>query len=126
MALPVKCNMIILCPRAGDGSVQLWIFLLDLLLSPDYRHIIRWTGHKYEFHIVQPAGLARLWGSYRNRPHMTYEKMSRALRYYYSRGIIETVRGRKQTFCFSLDIFKYVSSNKDKKTLDYVTSCCQL
>ena len=110
----------------GDGSIQLWIFLLDLLLSPDYRHIIHWTGNMYEFRIAQPAGLAKLWGSHRNKPQMTYEKMSRALRYYYSRGIIESVRGRKQTFRFSLDLQKYVSSNKDKKCLDYLKSCCHL
>lgn len=112
--------------HTGDGSVQLWIFLLDLLLSPGYRHIVHWTGNQYEFRIAQPTGLARLWGTHRNKPQMTYEKMSRALRYYYSRGIIESVRGRKQTFRFSLDLCKYVSSNKDQKTLNYLKSCCHI
>lgn len=118
--------MVCTCMHTGDGSVQLWIFLLDLLLSPGYRHIVHWTGNQYEFRIAQPTGLARLWGTHRNKPQMTYEKMSRALRYYYSRGIIESVRGRKQTFRFSLDLCKYVSSNKDQKTLNYLKSCCHI
>ena len=106
----------------GEGSVQLWIFLLDLLLSPQHRQIVHWTGNGYEFRIAHPAGLARLWGKYRNRPQMTYEKMSRALRYYYGRGILASVKGRKQTFRFTLDLHKYVAGHKNESTLAYLES----
>ncbi len=124
--LLVKIQFCVLWCCVGDGNVQLWVFLLELLLSPDHKDVIHWTGQGYEFYVSQPAALARLWGHHRNKPQMTYEKMSRALRYYYSRGIIESVRGRKQTFRFSIDLLQYVTANKDQKSVEYLKSCCQL
>lgn len=47
---------------------------------------------------VNPAQLSRLWGIQKNRTNMTYEKLSRALRYYYRMDIIEKVPGRRLTY----------------------------
>jgi c-ets proto-oncogene protein len=94
----------------GRGVVQLWQFLLDLLLSQDNCSMIHWTGDQYEFRIVQPDEIARLWGKQKNKPQMNYDKLSRGLRYYYAKGIMDKVPGKKLTFRFTCDVEEYVQS----------------
>lgn len=95
---------------AGRGPIQLWQFLLDLLLSPDKRHMIDWTGKGYEFRILQPEEIAKLWGARKNKPRMNYDKLSRGLRYYYSKGIMDKVQGKKLTFKYTCNVQNYVRS----------------
>lgn len=95
---------------AGRGPIQLWQFLLDLLLSPDKKHLIDWTGNGYEFRILQPEEIAKLWGARKNKPRMNYDKLSRGLRYYYSKGIMDKVQGKKLTFKYTCDVQSYVRS----------------
>ena len=94
----------------GRGPIQLWQFLLDLLISPDKNHMIHWTGNGYEFRIVQPEEIAKLWGARKNKPRMNYDKLSRGLRYYYSKGIMDKVPGKKLTFKYTCDVPHYLRS----------------
>jgi hypothetical protein len=83
------------------SSVQLWEFVLRVLRNPLYSSIISWENqHEGIFHIHDPQALADLWGRHRNHEGMNYDKMSRAMRYYYRRGILEPVRERL-TYKFS-------------------------
>jgi hypothetical protein len=43
------------------------------------------------FRFVEPRQVALLWGQKRHRTGMTYENLSRAMRYYYSRGVMRRV-----------------------------------
>lgn len=38
--------------------------------------------------------VARRWGAQKNRPAMNYDKLSRSLRYYYEKGIMQKVAGK--------------------------------
>ena len=38
--------------------------------------------------------VARRWGVQKNRPAMNYDKLSRSLRYYYEKGIMQKVAGK--------------------------------
>ena len=38
--------------------------------------------------------VARRWGLQKNRPAMNYDKLSRSLRYYYEKGIMQKVAGK--------------------------------
>lgn len=68
-----------------DNSVTLWQFLLQLLLDSSNEQLICWTNQKGEFKLLQAEEVARLWGARKNKPNMNYDKLSRALRYYYDK-----------------------------------------
>lgn len=79
-----------------DPSVTLWQFLLQLLREQGHGHIISWTSRDGgEFKLVDAEEVARLWGLRKNKTNMTYDKLSRALRYYYEKNIIGKVSGQK-------------------------------
>ncbi|VDQ00617.1 unnamed protein product [Trichobilharzia regenti] len=85
----------------SSGKLTLWQFLLELLLSNKYEHIIRWTNKRGEFILVQAEIVAKLWGMRKDKNHrMNYDKLSRALRYYYQKNIIRKVHGRKFVYQF--------------------------
>lgn len=42
--------------------------------------------------------VARLWGVQKNRPAMNYDKLSRSLRYYYEKGIMQKVMADKEIY----------------------------
>lgn len=42
--------------------------------------------------------VARLWGVQKNRPAMNYDKLSRSLRYYYEKGIMQKVIADKDIY----------------------------
>lgn len=77
------------------NNITLWQFLLELLLSNQYKHIITWTNSEGEFKLLNAEEVARLWGLRKNKTNMNYDKLSRALRYYYDKNIIKKVLGQK-------------------------------
>ena len=83
------------------GSVQLWQFLLQLLGNKDAEMIIEWAKIAHaEFKLLDPEEVARRWGIQKNRPTMNYDKLSRSLRYYYEKGIMQKVAGERYVYRF--------------------------
>ncbi|XP_014884332.1 transcription factor ETV6 isoform X3 [Poecilia latipinna] len=79
----------------------LWDYVYQLLSDSRYENYIRWEDPDSKvFRIMDPNGLARLWGNHKNRTNMTYEKMSRALRHYYKLNIIRKEPGQRLLFRF--------------------------
>ncbi|XP_066061265.1 ETS translocation variant 4 isoform X2 [Chamaea fasciata] len=87
-------------PYQRRGSLQLWQFLVALLDNPINSHFIAWTGRGMEFKLIEPEEVARLWGIQKNRPAMNYDKLSRSLRYYYEKGIMQKVAGERYVYKF--------------------------
>ncbi|GCB64552.1 hypothetical protein scyTo_0000287, partial [Scyliorhinus torazame] len=85
------------------GSLQLWQFLVALLDDPANSHFIAWTGRGMEFKLIEPEEVARRWGIQKNRPAMNYDKLSRSLRYYYEKGIMQKVAGERYVYKFVCD-----------------------
>ncbi|EDO43494.1 predicted protein, partial [Nematostella vectensis] len=91
----------------GNGPIQLWQFLLELLLCPQSQRLIEWTyDEKFEFKLLNPPVIATMWGKRKNKPNMNYEKLSRGLRYYYDKNIIDKVHGKRYVYQFVCDIEK--------------------
>ncbi|XP_024908224.1 ETS domain-containing transcription factor ERF [Cynoglossus semilaevis] len=84
----------------GSRQIQLWHFLLELLGRGE-GGAIGWGGEWGEFVIRDPERLARLWGERKGKPHMNYDKLSRALRYYYNKHILHKTKGKRFTYKFN-------------------------
>ena len=91
-----------MCVIAGvEANVTLWQFLLELLSSNEHNAIIEWTDRqKREFRLKDAEQVARRWGEHKSKPNMNYDKLSRALRYYYDKKIICKVPGKKFVYQF--------------------------
>ncbi|XP_049578417.1 ETS domain-containing protein Elk-3 isoform X1 [Syngnathus scovelli] len=68
-----------------DSAITLWQFLLQLLLDQSHKHLICWTSADGEFKLLKSEEVAKLWGLRKNKTNMNYDKLSRALRYYYDK-----------------------------------------
>uniref|UniRef100_A0A3B4B395 ETS domain-containing protein n=1 Tax=Periophthalmus magnuspinnatus TaxID=409849 RepID=A0A3B4B395_9GOBI len=89
-------------PESSPGSrqIQLWHFILELLQKEEYQGVIAWQGDYGEFVIKDPDEVARLWGIRKCKPHMNYDKLSRAL-YYYNKRILHKTKGKRFTYKFN-------------------------
>ncbi|XP_077517227.1 ETS homologous factor-like isoform X4 [Amblyomma americanum] len=88
--------------RAGKGMGKLWEFIRDLLLNPSTNpSLIRWERREDGiFKFVQSDKVAKMWGDRKQNPRMTYEKLSRAMRYYYKSQVLLPVFGRRLVYKF--------------------------
>lgn len=68
-----------------ESAITLWQFLLQLLLDQKHEHLICWTSSDGEFKLLKAEEVAKLWGLRKNKTNMNYDKLSRALRYYYDK-----------------------------------------
>uniref|UniRef100_A0A0N5AI92 ETS domain-containing protein n=1 Tax=Syphacia muris TaxID=451379 RepID=A0A0N5AI92_9BILA len=85
----------------SSGQIQLWQFLLELLADArNNSHCITWEGREGEFKLLDPDEVARKWGERKNKPNMNYDKLSRALRYYYDKNIMSKVHGKRYAYKF--------------------------
>ncbi|BFZ04169.1 hypothetical protein BsWGS_07209 [Bradybaena similaris] len=79
----------------------LWEFIYQLLQDDKWSELVSWESvDELTFRIQNPTNLADAWGKQKNRSNMTYEKLSRALRYYYKMNIIKKVQGKRLTYKF--------------------------
>ena len=83
-----------------ESNITLWQFLLELLLSNNHSSIIQWTSNEGEFKLLDAEEVARQWGCRKGKQNMNYDKLSRALRYYYDKNIIKKVMGQKFVYKF--------------------------
>ena len=61
---------------------------------------ISWEGSNGEFKLLDPDEVARKWGERKSKPNMNYDKLSRALRYYYDKNIMTKVHGKRYAYKF--------------------------
>ncbi|TNN17044.1 Transcriptional regulator ERG [Schistosoma japonicum] len=83
-----------------SGQIQLWQFLLELLSDSKNLACITWEGTNGEFKLVDPDEVARRWGERKSKPNMNYDKLSRALRYYYDKNIMSKINGKRYAYKF--------------------------
>ncbi|KAI2807664.1 hypothetical protein BLOT_005602 [Blomia tropicalis] len=86
----------------SKGNGKLWEFIRDLLLNPlTNPSLIRWERREDGiFKFIQSDKVAKMWGERKQNPRMTYEKLSRAMRYYYKSKVLLPVFGRRLVYKF--------------------------
>lgn len=88
--------------KQSPRGTHLWEFIRDILLQPERNPgLIKWEDRtEGVFRFLKSEAVAQLWGKKKNNSSMTYEKLSRAMRYYYKRQILERVDGRRLVYKF--------------------------
>ncbi|XP_072281372.1 Friend leukemia integration 1 transcription factor-like isoform X2 [Pyxicephalus adspersus] len=105
----------------GSGQIQLWQFLLELLSDSGNSSCIAWEGVNGEFKMTDPDEVARRWGERKSKPNMNYDKLSRALRYYYDKNIMSKVHGKRYAYRFDFQGIQVVQQahNSDSAVCKY-------
>ncbi|KAM9759321.1 ETS-related transcription factor Elf-3 [Menidia menidia] len=87
--------------HAPRGS-HLWEFIRDILIHPEKNQgLMKWEDRREGvFKFLKSEAVAQMWGQKKKNSSMTYEKLSRAMRYYYKREILERVDGRRLVYKF--------------------------
>lgn len=106
------------------GGMQLWQFLYALLQDPETRYgeLMEWTSNRrdLEFRLLDPEAIAIWWGNIKHRCNMTYERLSRSLRYYYDRGILKKMGGERYLYRFCVDpeeMYQHIGNSDSRPVL---------
>ncbi|KAJ3601945.1 hypothetical protein NHX12_029706 [Muraenolepis orangiensis] len=88
--------------KHAPRGTHLWEFIRDILVHPEKNPgLMKWEDrHEGVFKFLKSEAVAQLWGQKKKNSSMTYEKLSRAMRYYYKREILERVDGRRLVYKF--------------------------
>ncbi|XP_012376442.1 ETS-related transcription factor Elf-3 isoform X2 [Dasypus novemcinctus] len=91
-----------LSKESPPRGTHLWEFIRDILIHPELNEgLMKWENrHEGVFKFLRSEAVAQLWGQKKKNSSMTYEKLSRAMRYYYKREILERVDGRRLVYKF--------------------------
>uniref|UniRef100_A0A3Q3K8Y9 E74-like factor 3 (ets domain transcription factor, epithelial-specific ) n=1 Tax=Monopterus albus TaxID=43700 RepID=A0A3Q3K8Y9_MONAL len=90
------------CLPVAPRGTHLWEFIRDILINPERNQgLMKWEDrHEGVFKFLKSEAVAQMWGQKKKNSSMTYEKLSRAMRYYYKREILERVDGRRLVYKF--------------------------
>ena len=96
--------------KQKNNTSYLWEFLMELLDDPEsFKHLVSWVDREQGlFRLHDTKKLASLWGNCKNKPCMSYETMGRALRYYYTKGILRRIPGQRLFYQFNKLHFKHL------------------
>lgn len=92
---------------------RLWEFIRNLLLNPDTcPSLVKWENPEEGlFRFIDGEKVAKRWGERKGNTEMNYEKLSRAMRYYYKTHIFEAVIGRRLVYKFGKKASGWRTSN---------------
>ncbi|KAM8860684.1 ETS homologous factor [Synchiropus picturatus] len=100
--------------NCSPRGAHLWEFIRDILLNRECNPgLIRWEDRTAGvFRLLKSEAVAQLWGKKKNNCRMNYEKLGRAMRYYYKRGILERVDGQRLVYKFGINAEGWKESPK--------------
>ena len=108
------------------GGMHLWQFLYAMLCDVENRYcnsrLIEWTINKleFEFRLLEPEAIAIWWGHHKDKSNMSYDKLSRSLRYYYDKKIIRKISGERYVYRFCVDpevMYDHIGNSNNRPQL---------
>ncbi|VDP71974.1 unnamed protein product [Echinostoma caproni] len=108
LGVDAKCHQPIWRARRRRKQLELWQFIL-CKLETSKQSAFRWVNRSAGvFCITDTIAGAREWGRYRNNSRMDYEKMARAMRFYYKDSILRKSR-QQLHFQFAMSYVEWAS-----------------
>merc|ERR1712115_738093 len=88
--------------RKKGSTLKISQWIVKLLRDPETNpSVIMWENEpEGKFRVINSTAFAQLWAVEKKNPAMNYEKLSRAMRYYYRNKEIEMVKGERLTYKF--------------------------
>merc|ERR1711963_136665 len=88
--------------RKKGSTLKISQWIVKLLRDPETNpSVIMWEDEPAgKFRVINSTAFAQLWAKEKKNPAMNYEKLSRAVRYYYRNKEIEMVKGERLTYKF--------------------------
>ena len=120
---PITYNMLKLNKTGKKNGLRIWQFLFYVLLDSETNpDIIKWINYSQGiFLIVDRDKIAELWGYINNNRRMTYENMSRSIRYCYKYKYVEAME-ENFTYRFGPSSYEWIGkiSKSNIRTLVFV------
>jgi len=110
--------------RAPGTSLKITQWIVILLRDPEYNpSVITWHDEKKGiFMIKDTEKYASLWGQVKDNNKMTYEKLSRAMRYSYKNNELKTVRGQRLTYKFGPNMVNFRAKDPSDPNFEKIHS----
>jgi len=110
--------------RKKGSKLKISQWIVSLLRDPGTNpSVITWVDEqKGKFKIVNSTRYAELWGKVKHNPNMNYEKLSRAMRYYYKNKEIAIVAGERLTYAFGPSMRDFRAKNRDDPNFEMLHS----
>merc|ERR1712008_435554 len=103
--------------KGSTQKISQW--MVTLLRSPATNpSILTWEDEsRGKFRVMNSTAFAELWGKVKKNPGMNYEKLSRAIMYYYKNKEIEVVKGERLVYAFGTNMLDFRA--KDPKNPNF-------
>merc|ERR1712038_1170538 len=101
--------------RKKGSTLKISQWIVKLLRDPETNpSVIRWEDEPAgKFRVINSTAFAQLWAVEKKNPAMNYEKLSRAMRYYYRNKEIEMVKGERLTYKFGPNMRDFRAKNRN-------------
>merc|ERR1712088_700018 len=101
--------------RKKGSTLKISQWIVELLRNRETNpSVILWEDESAgKFRVVDSHAFAQLWAKVKKNPRMNYEKLSRAMRYYYRNKEIEMVKGERLTYKFGPNMRDFRAKNRN-------------
>merc|ERR1711978_285825 len=101
--------------RKKGSTLKISQWIVKLLRDPETNpSVIKWEDEpEGKFRVINSTAFAQLWAKEKKNPAMNYEKLSRAMRYYYRNKEIEMVKGERLTYKFGPNMRDFRAKDKN-------------
>jgi len=101
--------------RSPGTKLKITQWIVELLRNPKYNpKVITWIDEKQGmFMIKDTVAYAKLWGKVKENDNMTYEKLSRAMRYSYKNDELRMVPEQRLTYQFGANMVNFRAENPE-------------
>jgi len=108
--------------RKKGSKLKISQWIVSLLRDPQFNPtVITWIDEELgKFKIVNSQRYAELWGRVKGNPNMNYEKLSRAMRYYYKNREISIVAGERLTYAFGPSMRDFRAKNRSDPNFERI------